>query len=159
MAEPSLAGDLVVLACSRGAGWIASAADFHGARVVPVECAGSLHTSFVEGLLRSGATGVLVASCPPRDCWNREGPRWLEGRLYHDREAELQARVDRRRVGLVFAGGGEGGRVAEALARLRASVAALERLDSEEAPDLERECARDGEEKPGQLLSTRGRGR
>ena len=45
---------------------------------------------------RGGAAGVLVVSCPPRDCWHREGPAWLHERIYNGRDAELQERVDRR---------------------------------------------------------------
>lgn len=69
-----------------------------GAVVHPVPCSGNVHTSVVELALRGGAAGVIIFSCPPRDCRGREGPKWLEGRLHHEREAELQARVDRRRV-------------------------------------------------------------
>lgn len=69
-----------------------------GAAVHPVPCTGNVHSSVVELALRGGAPGVLVYSCPPRDCRGREGPQWLEQRLFHDREAELQARVDKRRV-------------------------------------------------------------
>jgi coenzyme F420-reducing hydrogenase delta subunit len=69
-----------------------------GAVIHPVPCSGNLHTSVVELALRGGAAGVIVFSCPPRDCRGREGPTWLEARLFHEREAELQARVDRRRV-------------------------------------------------------------
>lgn len=110
-------GRMVVVCCERGArGWGARLAA-EGAAVHAVDCAGSLHTSVIELLVRAGAAGVLVVACPPRDCWNREGPRWLAERMYHDREAELQARVDRRRVRLVHAGASEG---REALAALRA---------------------------------------
>jgi coenzyme F420-reducing hydrogenase delta subunit/Pyruvate/2-oxoacid:ferredoxin oxidoreductase delta subunit len=135
-------GSLVVVACDRGAGWVASGEELDGARVVPVRCAGNLHTSFVEGLLRRGAAGVLVAACPPRDCWNREGSTWLEARMYHDREAELQERVDRRRVALAFAGGAEEGIVREALSRLRVQVEGLDRPASEVDPELDLECDR-----------------
>jgi hypothetical protein len=55
----------------------------------------------VEQLLRGGVSGVMVCACPPRDCASREGPKWLSARFYGDREAELQARVDRRRVRIV----------------------------------------------------------
>lgn len=66
-----------------------------------VPCVGALHSSVIEILLRQGAAGVVVAGCPPRDCASREGPKWLDARLFHDREAELQPRVDRRRVRVV----------------------------------------------------------
>ncbi|MBW7933739.1 MAG: hydrogenase iron-sulfur subunit, partial [Gemmatimonadaceae bacterium] len=70
----------------------------HGAEVRLVSCAGNLHTSVLELTLRAGSPGVMVFTCSPRDCRGREGPKWLHERMYHDREAELQPRVDRMRV-------------------------------------------------------------
>jgi len=69
-----------------------------GAEVRLVPCVGNLHTSVVELSLRAGAPGVMIYTCAPRDCQGREGPQWLHERLYHEREAELQARVDRALV-------------------------------------------------------------
>lgn len=90
-------GDVVVLACRWGTGesklW-----SVPGLHLYATGCSGSLHTSVIELFLRKGASGVMVVSCPERDCSNREGPKWLQLRVYQDREAELQARVDRRRV-------------------------------------------------------------
>jgi len=90
-----------------------------------VSCAGTLHTSVLEYLVRSGWGGVLVVACPPRDCWNREGVGWLDERVHHGREAELKERVDRRRVRIAYAGESEVLRVAAALQAYRADVAAL----------------------------------
>jgi len=134
------AGQIVVVACERGAGGVAAGSSIDGAAVYPVSCGGNLHTSIVEYLLRRGAGGVLVVSCPPRDCVNREGPRWLEQRLFHDREAELRDRVDRRRVRLVYAGEAERTLVRAELSRFAAEIAALERARPEEVVDLERLC-------------------
>ena len=66
--------------------------------LVPVSCAGSLHSSAIETALRRGVGGGLILSCPDRDCRFREGPKWLQERLFAGREAELHERVDRRRV-------------------------------------------------------------
>jgi coenzyme F420-reducing hydrogenase delta subunit len=99
-----------------------------------------LHTSVVEYLLRAGAAGVLIASCPPRDCWNREGPKWLEQRLYHEREAELRERVDRRRVRLVYASAGERGVVRAAIQELQETLATLATASPERDIDLDRLC-------------------
>jgi coenzyme F420-reducing hydrogenase delta subunit len=134
------ARDVVLVVCDRGAGGVATAAEFEGARVYPVTCGGNLHTSVVEFLLRAGAGGVLIVSCPPRDCWNREGPKWLEARLFHEREAELRERVDRRRVRLVHAAAGERALVRSALAEFRTEVTALEAATAESDIDLERLC-------------------
>jgi ferredoxin len=128
--QPIRAGQVLVVCCDRGArGWRAEL-EAEGARVYEVDCAGNLHTSVIELLVRAGSAGVLVIACPPRDCWNREGPRWLEQRVYHDREAELQARVDRRRVRIAHANASES---SQALAALRAFAADTASLDGPRA--------------------------
>ena len=115
--HPHPADGVVVLACDRGAAALAPALAAAGAECRAVACAGNLHTSVIEHAIRAGTPGVLVLSCPPRDCWGREGPRWLHERLYHDREAELHARVDRRRVRVAYVNAVER---SEAIAALRA---------------------------------------
>ena len=94
---------VVVIGCQHAA--TSNAAEIERAGAVPyaVDCAGNLHTSVIEILLRAGAAGVMVLACPPRDCWHREGPRWLHERVYMGREAELQPRVDRARIRLIDA--------------------------------------------------------
>lgn len=133
-------GDVVLAACGHGAGRLAQQAEIDGAAVYGVSCAGHLHTSVIEYLLRAGAGGVLVASCPPRDCWHREGPKWLEQRLYHGREAELRESIDRRRIAVAYAAEGERGVVLRALAELRGAVQALDRARAESEIELELEC-------------------
>lgn len=153
-------GDVVLVACGRGAGGVASAgggvgsansgsgadgslpgvAGFLGAPVLPVSCAGTLHTSVVEYLVRAGWGGVLVVSCPPRDCWNREGAVWLEERLFNGREAELKERVDRRRVRVAYAGLGEPLAVAAALQDYRTDVRAMGVADAEVEIAVDTEC-------------------
>lgn len=132
--------DVVVVACERGAGGITAHRDVEGALIYPISCGGNLHTSVVEYLLRSGAGGVLIVSCTPRDCWHREGPKWLEARLFQEREAELRDRVDRRRVRLVYAAAGERAVVRAALAAFRADVASLDTATAEPDLDIERLC-------------------
>jgi coenzyme F420-reducing hydrogenase delta subunit/NAD-dependent dihydropyrimidine dehydrogenase PreA subunit len=138
-AEPGRA-DVVVVGCSRGA--VGRSAALDEAAILPVTCAGNLHTSVIEYLVRSGAGGVLIVACPERDCWNREGARWLEQRLYHEREAELQARVDRRRVRLVHAGAGERRELAAELSAFRRDVAKLALPGETLELDLVAECRR-----------------
>lgn len=94
---------VAVLACGQSVGMSAKFRGLEEVRLVPTACSGSVHTSVMELFLRRGALGVMVVSCPARDCTNREGPKWLEQRVYHDREAELMARVDRRRIRLLEA--------------------------------------------------------
>ena len=133
-------GAIVALCCERGArGWrdrlVAEGADLH-----PVDCTGSVHTSVIELLVRAGAGGVLVLSCPSRDCWNREGPRWTGERIYEDREAELQARVDRRRVRMAYAAAGDAVTAVSALRAFAGEIAALDAVTPERAPDVGVEC-------------------
>jgi ferredoxin/coenzyme F420-reducing hydrogenase delta subunit len=132
--------DVVLVGCRNGAGRLAAQDVVEGSPVLAVGCSGNLHTSVVESLLRAGAGGVLIAACPPRDCASREGPKWLAARLFEGREAELQERVDRRRLRLVHAGEGEAGLVRRALAALRADVAALGR-PAQDGGDVDAECA------------------
>ena len=113
---------VVLVACSYGAGDLSQEERFEGAAVYPVECAGSLHTSVVELLVRGGAGGVLVAACPGRDCWNREGPKWAAQRIFGGREAELKERVDRRRVRYVQTGAAGRRLLAAELARFQAEI-------------------------------------
>ncbi|HSM60120.1 MAG TPA: hydrogenase iron-sulfur subunit, partial [Longimicrobiales bacterium] len=134
------AADVVLVACDRGAGGAGREERYLDAPVLPVSCAGSLHTSVVEYLIRAGAGGVMIVACPPRDCWNREGGKWLEQRLHHGREAELKERVDRARVRVVHAGEGEPVRVAAALGAFREDVRALAGPVGEEDIEIDVEC-------------------
>jgi hypothetical protein len=83
---------------------------------------------------------VVVLACPPRDCWNREGPGWAGERLFRDREAELPRRVDKRRVRLAYANRTEAATGDAEVGRFQASLAALERVDAAEPVDPIREC-------------------
>lgn len=132
--------DLVVVACRRGAGEVGDVATFEQAMVLPVDCIGTVHTSVIELLVRSGVAGVLVAACPTRDCWNREGTRWARARLFEDREAELQARVDRARVRFVEAGAAERGGLARDIAAFRVALARLEPARAEATVSIDAEC-------------------
>ena len=147
--------DVVVVGCARGAAGFAALAasagdgggsavhlpgSFDGSRVYQVPCAGNVHTSVIEYLVRAGAGGVLVVACHPRDCWSREGPRWLEERLYHDREAELKQRVDRNRLRVFHAAAGEERELAGALSAFRQAIARLASARPEAEIDVEREC-------------------
>jgi coenzyme F420-reducing hydrogenase delta subunit len=121
---------VVAVCCAQAPGGHVAALRARGAVIHPVSCAGNLHTSAIELLLREGATGVAVCACPPRDCTGREGPKWLMQRLWHEREAELQARVDRRRIRVVtLTPGNRSEALAEfdGFARVVAALAAPER--------------------------------
>jgi ferredoxin len=137
---PPAPGEIVVLACDHGTGDRASGWSPAGARVEPISCSGNLHSSVVEQWLRAGAAGVLVLACPPRDCWNREGPGWAGERLFHDREAELHRRVDKSRVRLAYASRGERSAAEGEIADFRAHLAALARSERLDDVDPIREC-------------------
>ena len=118
--------ELVVIGCDRTAPAHASIVKSAGAEFYPVDCAGSLHSSVIELLVRSGSRGVMVLACPPRDCWNREGPRWLTERMYRGREAELQERVDRRRVRIAHADAHDAAGTRRAIVAFAAELAQLD---------------------------------
>lgn len=122
-----------------------------GAIVHPVRCTGNLHTSAMELALRGGAAGVIVFSCPPRDCRGREGPQWLEQRMYHDREAELPARVNRSRVRLATAAPGDLSGTMRSFEEFRREVRLIAVPDTARLDDLDVEC------EPTPVLTGRGR--
>jgi coenzyme F420-reducing hydrogenase delta subunit len=141
MADPLRRPDqVVVIACGHGAGALSADLRAAGAAVYPVDCAGNLHTSVIEYAIRAGAGGVLILACSPRDCRNREGPLWLHERIYHDREAELQARVDRRRVAVGYAGAGDRAGALEALHQFRSALAGLLPATAESGIHVEAVC-------------------
>ena len=92
------------------------------------------------GLVRGGAGGVMILGCPPRDCWHREGPRWLSERVYHEREAELQARVDRARIRIAHAGAGEPQLAAATIRAFAAEIGTLAAPTPVEEPAVPAEC-------------------
>jgi ferredoxin len=110
-----------------------------GAHLHMVTCAGNLHSSVVELFVRSGSPGVVICGCPPRDCVGREGPKWLVERLYNEREAELQERVDRRRVRVLTLAPGAGRESLAEFDAIARDFAALDR-PAPESPELELEC-------------------
>ncbi len=132
--------DVVLIACAFGAGELAGEKTFEDARVYPMSCLGNLHTSVVEFMVRAGAGGVLIASCPERDCWNREGPKWAQERLFHGREAELKDRVDRERVQFVHAGAGDRGGLRDEVLGLQARIRERALAEAEEDIEVDVEC-------------------
>jgi ferredoxin len=133
-------GEVVVVCCEHGAGRLASTVTAAAGVPYPVDCAGNLHTSVIEMLVRGGCGGVLVLACPSRDCWNREGPRWLTERVHHGREAELQARVDRARVAIANAGASERSRVRHLVGAFAERIATLDEAAIEETTEREAAC-------------------
>ena len=131
--------DVVLVGCAHSATQSPEIRDME-IPIFDVPCVGNLHTSVMEYLVRSGAGGVLVSSCPPRDCWGREGPKWFEQRVYYEREAELKERVDRERVRTVSFSAGEGMLLATAVWEFRQAVRTLTPSRAESTIDLDTEC-------------------
>jgi ferredoxin len=139
---------LIVIGCDRSAGRFAKAIAAEGAAFHRVGCAGNLHTSVIERLIRGGIEGVLILACQPRDCWNREGVRWLVERVYHDREAELQARVPRARVRIVHVSAGERAAAITAVRTFASDIAKLVPLVGASGPAEDPICATSTEVTP-----------
>ncbi len=128
---------VVLVSCDRSA---AGRGAVGGTTAFPVTCAGAVHTSVIEYLVRAGFGGVLIVACPTRDCWHREGGVWLEERIYHEREAELKARVDRRRVRIVHAAAYETALLEGEVARFRKDITALDATAAEPSIDIVSLC-------------------
>ena len=130
----------IAIACARAPESHLDALRARGAHVHLVSCVGNLHSSVIELFIRGGAAGVMAFGCPPRDCVGREGPKWLNERLFNDREAELQPRVDRNRVRTgTIAPGDLAGTIA-AWTQFGRKLAALAPPASGPDLDLEVEC-------------------
>ena len=129
---------IVAICCEKAPAGQLAELRLRGAYVHPVSCVGNLHSSVIELFVRTGAPGVIVFGCPPRDCVSREGPKWLHERVFNDREAELQPRVDRRRVRIATIAPGDGGGAIAALGAFAHELSALDRPDraADDAPDL-----------------------
>jgi Pyruvate/2-oxoacid:ferredoxin oxidoreductase delta subunit/coenzyme F420-reducing hydrogenase delta subunit len=130
---------IAVLACRSFAAEAAAILAAPGRHFVDTGCSGSVHTSVVELLIRRGFGAVALLTCPPRNCNFREGPKWLEARVHAGREAELQPRVDRRRVVLAAFSLAELGALRARLAELERTVAELE-VEREELVEIDAEC-------------------
>ena len=131
---------IVAVCCAQAPASHVSALRSRGAHVHQVTCVGNLHSSVIELFIRNGAPGVIVSGCPPRDCVGREGPRWLRERLLNQREAELQPRVDRRRVRIATVAPGDLAGTVDAFERFRRDLAALASPESERDPEIDTVC-------------------
>jgi ferredoxin len=130
--------DVVLVGCDNSAA--GASMGKVGGVVYGVSCVGALHTSVIEYLIRAGAGGVMVVACPLRDCWNREGVRWLEERVFNGREAELQERVDRRRVHVVYAAEQESSLLKIEVEAFRDRVRSLEGATAEASIEIDSAC-------------------
>jgi len=131
---------IVAVCCGQGSPAHVVALRARGAHVHTVSCVGNLHTSVIELFVRRGAPGVIVFGCPPRDCLGREGPKWLHERVFNDREAELQPRVDRQRVQIATLSPGDGRASLAAFDDFARAIALLDRPVRESAEDFGAVC-------------------
>ena len=131
---------VIAICCAQAPAAHVAALRARGAYVHAVSCVGNLHSSVVELFVRQGAPGVIVCGCPPRDCVSREGPKWLRERLFNDREAELQPRVDRQRVCIATLAPGDLAGTLAAFDAFAQEVAALRAPDREADVTLDAVC-------------------
>lgn len=132
--------DVVVIGCGYGPGATAATANGGGLVHYPSGCSGAVHTSVVELILRWGVAGVYLLTCPERDCTFREGPKWLAERVYDDREAELKARVDKRRVRIGAFATSEPAAAQRAIAKFREEMLLKGTIVPERNAKIEAEC-------------------
>ncbi len=107
----------------------------------------------LEFLIRRGVGGVFVLSCPPRNCYFREGPKWLAARLEHGRDAALHPRVDRRRVAFASLSATEGAATRAALLAFHGSIVELAPA-REEQPELDLVCEPPEDLGPAEIAAT-----
>ena len=131
---------IVAVCCAQSPASHVAALRERGAHIHTVSCVGNLHTSVIELFVRRGAPGVIVCACPPRDCISREGPKWLHERVFNDREAELQPRVDRRRIRIATLAPGGRRASLDAFDDFARALAALDRPTRETDIDFEVRC-------------------
>lgn len=131
---------IIAVCCGQAPPAHLSALRSRGAHIHTVTCVGNLHSSVIELFARNGAPGVIVYGCPPRDCVGREGPKWLRERLFNNREAELQPRVDRQRVRIATLAPGDLAGTLTAFDRFRHELAALAIPEPERDLEIDTLC-------------------
>lgn len=138
LAPPRPAPRVAVWFCEQSIAWPPAYRARPDLLLLPVRCAGSVHTVVLEYALKHGVGGVCVFTCPPRNCVNREGPAWLQARVYDGHDSALHPRVDRTRVRIVHTAAGDS---AAACAALDAFVAALQQHQTIALRDLpDKQC-------------------
>jgi ferredoxin len=134
------AGPIIAVCCAQAPARHLGALRSRGAHIHSVPCIGNLHSSVIELFIRQGAPGVIACGCPPRDCVGREGPKWLHQRLFNDREAELQPRVERRRVRIATLAAGDLAGTLAAFDQFAGELATLAPPEPEQEVELETVC-------------------
>ncbi|MDR3640849.1 MAG: hydrogenase iron-sulfur subunit [Humidesulfovibrio sp.] len=94
-------------------------------RIIRVPCSGRVDPMFVAKALLSGADGVLVSGCHPRDC------HYSEGNLYARRRLEMLRRflpilgVDEGRFEYIWVSASEGSRWRDMVTKFTDKIHAL----------------------------------
>lgn len=107
--KEKIASETLVLACEsqgetvRRFEKLAAGSNVH---LLPVECPATLHMAVVEFLAKHFGR-VVIASCPERNCTNKDGHFLLRERLSGNREPGLLGRVPAEKIALHPVGAGE----------------------------------------------------
>lgn len=134
----ALTGDtrIVVFGCDHGAR--AEALAGPDTAVMSLICAGMLPPAFVEYALRTGADGVVVASCREGGCEYRLGERWTVERLTRQREPQLRARVPVERISAIFVSANDRDALARSIDEFRTRLGGLKTAGEPLQPYLRR---------------------
>lgn len=127
---------IVVFGCDHGAA--VSALDSPDTATMSLICAGMLPPSFVEYALRTGADGVMVASCRQGGCEYRLGERWTIERLTRQREPHLRGKVPAERLAAVFVSANDSETLRAALEEFRTRLGSLKTAGDQLQPYLRR---------------------
>ena len=127
---------IMVFGCDHGVA--AESLNSPDTAVMSLLCAGMLPPSFVEYALRTGADGVMVASCRQGGCEYRLGERWTIERLSRQREPQLRGKVPAERLTAVFVSSNDGQALASAIDDFRIHLRSLKTAGTELQPYLRR---------------------
>jgi len=107
-------------------------------RIVRVPCSGRLNPLFVMKALVSGADGVLVSGCHPRDCHYAEGNFYARRRLEVIKALLPALGIDPRRFEYTWVSASEGQRWQHVVSELTKQIHALGPAKHfSDAPELE----------------------
>ncbi len=94
-------------------------------RIIRLPCSGRVNPLFVAKALFSGADGVLVSGCHPRDCHYAEGNFYARRRLEVFKRALPAFGIDPRRFEYTWVSASEGQRWQQVVSEFTAQIHAL----------------------------------
>ncbi len=112
-------------------------------RIIRVPCSGRINPLFIIKALLSGADGVLVSGCHPRDCHYAEGNFYARRRLEMCKQLLPAVGIDPLRFEYTWVSASEGQRWQQVVTDFTAQIHQLPpALRFSESPDLEllRQC-------------------